>query len=337
MDSDGLADVLLAEALLRARDGIVGTAHLTGDAPGAPTLDQGERLARMSADYREAVLIAEIFEDLSFETDQPEDAPVADAARWLRRGDDGPILLAGFHPPSAEDFRNAIPLVGGYADLRDDRMAEILVQTQDLIPFFATLQPLEPERCRRIHEMLEVAMSVATMAVMRIKLALGCPRPDQFSSRIQPLVDMPAHGAFPSGHATQSFLLAGLLTLLNDPGARLNADSQMFRMASRIAVNRTVAGVHYPADSAAGAMLGVALARYLAARGGGQKAGGVRMDGRQWAQGGQTRDFHLGEFARMMAGDDPAVRFTAANPVRPAPLWGWLWSQARRERNERWS
>jgi hypothetical protein len=36
--------------------------------------------------------------------------------------------------------------------------------------------------------------------------------------------------------------------------------------AARIAINRTVAGVHYPVDSAVGKMLGISIAKYLIAR-----------------------------------------------------------------------
>jgi hypothetical protein len=41
---------------------------------------------------------------------------------------------------------------------------------------------------------------------------------------------------------------------------------QLMRLAARIAINRTVAGVHFPIDSAAGAMLGMTLGHYFVSR-----------------------------------------------------------------------
>ena len=52
----------------------------------------------------------------------------------------------------------------------------------------------------------------------------------------------------------------------NPYAAELGWGTQLMRTAARIAINRTVAGVHFPVDSAAGAVLGLTLGHYLVAR-----------------------------------------------------------------------
>ena len=49
------------------------------------------------------------------------------------------------------------------------------------------------------------------------------------------------------------------------------APAHPFRIAERMAVNRTVAGVHFPCDSAAGALLGCAIGEHVHALGTGQR------------------------------------------------------------------
>jgi membrane-associated phospholipid phosphatase len=77
-----------------------------------------------------------------------------------------------------------------------------------------------------------------------------------------PPIDVPGHASYPSGHATESYLLAGMLAQVMPPAASTetevnNPDSTpLRRLAERVARNREVLGLHYPSDSKAGKYLG---------------------------------------------------------------------------------
>jgi membrane-associated phospholipid phosphatase len=105
---------------------------------------------------------------------------------------------------------------------------------------------------------------------MRFKHALACYRPVEYNAQVQPVLTTPGHGTFPMGHATQAYAVAHMLRSLlklnpTKPPHRMVIE-QLERQAARIATNRVIAGVHFPVDSMAGRMLGVALAEYLVGR-----------------------------------------------------------------------
>ncbi len=76
-----------------------------------------------------------------------------------------------------------------------------------------------------------------------------------------PPVDIPGHASYPSGHATESYLLAGILAevMPAEASKRTNANdpdsTPLRRLAERVARNREVLGLHYPSDSKAGKYL----------------------------------------------------------------------------------
>lgn len=351
-ESHGTKDngALMAAAMMRTRDAIAGIELIT-PLPGEDgTLSATDRLKRMDSDHRRSIFTGEILEDLSFTTEAyTPDKNVARAITLLRRKAGGGPLSAEYTPlariirPGVDDFSKATPLVAAYAELRADRLAEILVQKQHLVPFFASIIPIDKSRTPAVMEMLEIALAVITPVVMRIKIALGCPRSTQFSDRIQPMIPVETHPTLPSGHATQMFTLATLLTLLQDPQTQVMADSQLYRLACRIAINRTVAGVHFPADNASGAVLGIQLGRYLMARGlqGGPAAltvGSADWDGTAFHDGDRPRDFHYAILNQMVAGTDAATSFADdGTDVRPAPMWSSLIARARDEWGNRWN
>ena len=116
-----------------------------------------------------------------------------------------------------------------------------------------------------------------------------------FRSFVQPIIQPPSHASFPSGHSVEAFAVATVLhALSDDPAPAVNGSqsaysaqsafaaaqapseaSLLMRLAARIAENRTVAGVHFPADSFAGAAMGMAIGEYLVNALGGSGATGA--------------------------------------------------------------
>jgi hypothetical protein len=94
------------------------------------------------------------------------------------------------------------------------------------------------------------------------------------------LVTLYGPGGIGSNPATQNIVtvyamvddLNKYLSKANELGAKnlVYADpgcaEQLFRQAARIAINRHVAGVHFPVDSVAGTVLGLALGNYAVSR-----------------------------------------------------------------------
>jgi len=170
------------------------------------------------------------------------------------------------------DFTKQVDFLNNYADLRGDRAGEILSQLGGAGAFFSSISFVHPNRTPWTIELLAAALRLANHVEMRLKHALACRRPIEFWPQVQPMILTPAHGSLPSGHATEAFISA--ITLWNllsaasatNPYGDKELCRQLMRQAARVAINRTVAGVHFPIDSAAGALLGMTLGHYFVAR-----------------------------------------------------------------------
>jgi acid phosphatase (class A) len=84
-------------------------------------------------------------------------------------------------------------------------------------------------------------------AVLHYKMVFRRARPDQYTARLDLAIDPPGHPSYPSGHSTQAHLVALVLAELVPEQA-----DALWATADEIAVNREIAGVHYPSDSKAG-------------------------------------------------------------------------------------
>jgi hypothetical protein len=243
--------------------------------------------------------------------------------------------LTGMLRPTKAIFEQQLDLVAGYADLREDRRSEILAQTIPQIAFWSSVVNLNPWRAKWTLELIDVALRLANHVEMRFKHALASLRPHELSPQIQPMIQTPGHSAYPSGHGTEAHLIAYLLCELVPPQTTINMlREQLMRQAARIAINRTVAGVHFPVDSAAGQHLGLLLGQYLVARSvGGRVIKTYAFDGTLF---GPNDDFEFRKLYDATTGTYPAglpAYMVAGADITPgkSPTLEWLWKEAKAE------
>jgi hypothetical protein len=94
-------------------------------------------------------------------------------------------------------------------------------------------------------------MHIGQFQAMHYKLKFKRPRPSHLSPSLMPPINVPGHAAFPSGHATESYLVSLCLKKVMPTAAH----EPLMRLAERVARNREVIGVHYRSDSVAGETL----------------------------------------------------------------------------------
>jgi membrane-associated phospholipid phosphatase len=271
----------LGEALIFSHDGIAGVWQPPVIAPEPLKLEDVDNLTRCSQIVRNAIVDFEMLSRLGF-TAENCDGENRKMSVWhlnvLAPKGPGTVPptttyypLARFVRPSVPTFVAQMSLLNNYADIRQDRLSEIMAQLGGGGAFLASVTYLQPDRTYWTLEVLAAVLRLANYVEMRVKHALGCRRAIEYTPQLQPMIQTPPHGALPSGHATESFAMALVLWTIIWQGAANKTGiydqpifgAQLMRTAARIAINRQVAGVHTPMESAAGAMLGLTLGQYF--------------------------------------------------------------------------
>lgn len=259
-----------------SHDGIVGSWQQPTVRPNHLPTEDPDNLERWSPEVRASVIDFELHSRLGFRAISSTN--VAELWHAELGAATSPALpgvtyqpLVTMERPSEDKLLEQLTFVASYADLRQDRMSEILAQLPGPMAFMSSIAFLHPDRTRWTIELIDAALRLAVFAEMRFKHALACRRPIEFSPQIQPMILTPGHGTLPSGHATEAFISALVFwELLRASGTVPYNNTiwgeQFMRLAARIAINRTVAGVHFPVDSAAGALLGLTLGQYFVSR-----------------------------------------------------------------------
>jgi len=243
---------------------------------GLPDLGSADRLAQWSLDIRSINFMTELMGPLQISANRDEASYTVNhwAADAEKTGKEIPVVTIIRPLPSL--FEGQVQMVVDYAALRSERLQEVVTEIGIPVQFWAAIMDLNPTTTPYTLELLALGYAFASAITQPCKHTLGAPRPENYSPSVQPVINPRRFGAFPSGHATEAFLTARMLQLVSQqdpppitPGGVENEpklEQQLQRLAMRIAVNRTVAGVHFPIDSTAGRMLGETLATYLAYR-----------------------------------------------------------------------
>ena len=155
-------------------------------------------------------------------------------------------VLAG----EIEDLRKKQQELNEHYDERERRREEIEWEMDHLARSYQTTLLIGPEAYSKTWQLMNTMSDLALVPVMHFKKRFARARPNQIDPTIDPLIDVPGHPAFPSGHATQNFLIAHFLSEVIGDDAELIA--RVFAIARRVAENREWAGVHYRSDTEAG-------------------------------------------------------------------------------------
>jgi len=345
---------LTAEALMGYWDGAA-TGYWTGPASFGWSKSTDQELRRLDALDPSARITVLCHEALGLYDVRPDEG--ADKID-LRIGGTTALRL---QPPTLAALETQLQYLRSASDLRSDRMPEIMAQQGDMLSFFGAQQKLNWNRKRWTMILLHALYIAVSTQEMRIKHFASVPRPIDLSPLVQPVIQTPGHSSYPSGHATEAFAFATLIAALRHASAppvagkpktafttailgqlAVAADAsrseqpnpadplvQLFRLAARIADNRTVAGVHFPVDSAHGALLGLGATLGLVAHcSGGEKGLPVQdANGTAW-----DRDFTLALWRDALKSGEWAstARYDIAKPATWHSLPA-VWQAAVRE------
>lgn len=136
---------------------------------------------------------------------------------------------------------------------REVRRDEILAEIDDIYtPFLDEMTDVSgaPGSVLRLMNLMDMAGYVIGYY---FKQQFNRPRPHIADARVDPMIPVPSHSAYPSAHSVQTHLLAHALSELYTEAAANVAE--FFDIAERISINREYAGVHYRSDTEAGKLI----------------------------------------------------------------------------------
>jgi hypothetical protein len=148
-------------------------------------------------------------------------------------------------------------------DERPDALGEVISQSGEFVSIFLNLLSI-PDSYPSTARLLRIVNFIAGYCAMYYKGLYARPRPSMVCPALLPPIDVPGHASFPSGHSTQTHLIALCIAdLLAGKTVYYPILDVVATLADRISRNREIAGVHYPSDTKAGVDLAGAISGKL--------------------------------------------------------------------------
>lgn len=270
-NSDSMNGMLI-DALNKTRHGLVDEPNQGLLEPNIPQVEDASNLRRWDSSVRMKVYVFDLLSQLQFQSNpklgSAEIGHISFKQGKGKAANTFEILpIASITRPKDTKliafFQEQLKLVESWSELREERASEIMCQVTPQFSFWNAIAHLSLETKPKTLELMLLGLQLCAFAEVRFKHALSCPRPVDYSTNLQPIIPTPTHATLPSGHATESFFMAHMLECLLPKGNAYH--DQLQGLATRVAINRTIAGLHFPADSQAGQMLGQSLAEYFVA------------------------------------------------------------------------
>jgi acid phosphatase (class A) len=154
------------------------------------------------------------------------------------------------------ETRQELAKLLGYKQLRTkEKVEEIFKQLEPesgamVMGGRPILDYFDKEKFPNTAPVLSDAFNDVMIITIKLKERFDRVRPSFLEPAIDPVITIPGHPAYPSGHSTQMHFLAYFLGELA-PERR----DEFEREAYAIAFNREIAGVHYTSDTEAGKLL----------------------------------------------------------------------------------
>jgi acid phosphatase (class A) len=150
--------------------------------------------------------------------------------------------------PDSKEVSDALELLVTYQKTkRAAAMNEIIAQNSDFQPYFCAQLGISPRAYPHTYLMLKMAARIGELVMVHLKRIHRYARPSQMYPRLTPAMAVAPHASYPSGHALVGHMMA---YTLNDIVDKIGDAPDV--LARQIALNREIAGFHFPFDTEGG-------------------------------------------------------------------------------------